>query len=98
MGAVFNSIAARAARDTAMDRVDQAAAPAWKTFVAQLIVEVARTHTEFTTDDVERLRLQRHGPTTHERRALGPLMRAAAEARRLRIDRNRSHIGAGQQP
>jgi hypothetical protein len=80
MVSVFDPVAAKAARDDAMYRVDRAASAAWKAYVTELIVEIARTMTEFTTDDVEMLRLRRRGPSTHEPRALGPLMRAAARA------------------
>ena len=45
-----------------------------------LVVEIARRQEYLFTDDVERLRRIRNGPTTHEQRALGPLMKAAEKA------------------
>lgn len=65
---------AKKARDAAMAQVDQNASTAWKAFVYECIAIIARQKQIFTTDDVERLRKERGGPTTHEPRALGPLM------------------------
>jgi hypothetical protein len=65
-------------KEEGMERARRAAAPAWRTWFAQAIVEVAKKKPFFTTDDVERLRIHRAGPTTHEYRAIGPLMLEAA--------------------
>lgn len=78
---LFSAAAARTARDEAMQRVDENANPGWKAFTYELIVEVARSSVEFTTDDVERLRFGRGGgPSTQEPRAMGPLMLKAARS------------------
>lgn len=64
-------------RDRGMGRAYRAANPAWKAFMYECIVVVARRKQYFTTDDVETRRVRIGGPTTHENRALGPLMRQA---------------------
>lgn len=58
-----------------MHRVASAANPEWWQFMAEATVEVARRKPFFFTDDIERLRLERNGPSTHENRAIGPLMK-----------------------
>jgi hypothetical protein len=77
---LFDPDAADDARDEAMDCVEEGADPEWHAFVSALIVEVARSHAEFTTDEIERLRVMRGGPSTPEPRAMGPLMKNAARA------------------
>ena len=76
---LFDMDASAAARDASMQQAEDAANPEWQAYVSELIVEVARNCAEFTTDEVEWLRLQRGGPSTHEPRAMGPLMIAAAK-------------------
>ena len=41
------------------------------------LVTVARQKPTFFTDDIERVRQAKDGPSTHENRALGPLMKRA---------------------
>lgn len=76
----FDLFAGRAARDAAMQQADENADPDWKAVMSQLICEVARHQPIFSSDDVFRLKAARGGPTTHEPRAFGPLMIAAAKA------------------
>jgi len=63
-----------------MARAARNADPEWAAYFAALIIEVARRKQYFYTDDVEQLRRERGGPETHEQRAIGPMMRAAADA------------------
>ena len=75
---VFDAEGGAVDRDAAIAQADEVADPAWKAFMYAGIVEVARKKPFFITDDVERLRIVRQGPRTHENRALGPLMLQAA--------------------
>ena len=71
---------AREDRDEAIARAEKHANPAWATAVMEIIKEVAQTQEYFSTDDVERLRITRQKPSTHEKRAMGPIMRNAWKA------------------
>jgi len=62
---------ARAARDEAMDRVNENADPEWKDLATTTVLRVAVAYAEFTTDDVWEV-LGDEKP--HEPRALGPIM------------------------
>jgi len=75
---IFDAARARGERDVAMERVNANADADWKRFVTALVVEIAKKYSEFTTDDVERLRIARGGPSTPEGRAYGPIMLEAA--------------------
>ncbi len=66
-----------AARDAAIDRVDENADEAWKKAAAVIVERLCRTRGEFTTDDVWKL-LADSGRGTHEPRAMGAVMRTAA--------------------
>lgn len=63
-------------RDEGMARVESHADPDWKAAAAATVEQVARTHREFTSDDVWEAGL----PKVAESRALGPVMSAAARA------------------
>jgi hypothetical protein len=62
-----------------MDRAWRGADPEWIRVMLICALEVARRKPFFTSDDLERWRLE-HYPnhTTHEHRAMGPIMREAA--------------------
>lgn len=60
-----------------MARAERAADPEWKKAAFNCVVAVCRKKERFTTDDVMDL-LDQTGETTHELRAMGPIMRAAA--------------------
>ena len=68
--------AARAARDEAMERVEEAAPDEWKARAWKVLKRVAATHATFTTDDLVEL----GAGSPPEPRAYGPLMRAAVKA------------------
>lgn len=82
----FELFKARAAKEEAMRRVDDHADPDWRPFMMGIITETARTKRRFSTDDVLKLARERHGPETHELRALGPLMASAARCQLIRKD------------
>lgn len=65
------------ARRRGMRNAAQAADPVWWAYMLALVLEVAKRKPYLFTDDIERLRSERGGPTTHENRAIGPLMIAA---------------------
>ncbi|HEX4573417.1 MAG TPA: hypothetical protein VH184_23480 [Dongiaceae bacterium] len=66
-----------AGKQDGMARAEAGANPEWQAYMMALIVEVARLMPAFTTDILERKRLERGGPSTHEPRAYGPLMSEA---------------------
>jgi hypothetical protein len=57
-----------------MDRALEAADEDWAAFMFRAVVNVAKRKEFFYGDDLERYRQQHNGPSTHENRALGPLM------------------------
>lgn len=67
---------AQEARDEAITRVEENAAPDWKTFARIAVKLCAAQHETFTTDDV--LRYMPSGVETHEPRAWGAIMRNMA--------------------
>jgi hypothetical protein len=69
---------ARAARDAALDQVDEHADQLYKDAAALAIATLARERAEFTADDVRETIPE--GVTTHDTRALGPIFLAAARA------------------
>jgi hypothetical protein len=71
---VFDPVAGEIDRDDSIARAWRAANPDWRAWMYERIVEVARKKPYFITDDMERLRTLRQGPSTHENRAIGPLM------------------------
>jgi hypothetical protein len=64
------------ARDEAMERADRHANQEWRRVAALAIRRVAALGVPFTADEVWAV-LERTGFSTHDRRALGPLMKAA---------------------
>lgn len=79
-------------RDVALARVDGAADPLWRAAADRIIRELAASGVEFTTDDVWS-RLDRTGTATHEPRALGALLKAAAQRGIVRAtDRYRNSV------
>jgi hypothetical protein len=68
--------AARSARDEAMARVEEHADVDWKVAARRAVLDAARVLPRLTSDDVmDRI----SGVSTHELRALGPIMLAAAK-------------------
>lgn len=71
----FDRAAGRAGKRDGMERASRHADPHWWRCMLECGRAVAQAKSCFNTDDLERLRLQRfHNVTTHEHRALGPLM------------------------
>jgi hypothetical protein len=76
---LLDYIEAAKARDEAIHRVDEHAAPDWKVAAYEAVVQTATELQQFTADDVfDRLNTE---ATTHDRRALGPVVIRAARAR-----------------
>lgn len=71
------ALAALAARDESMARVEQHADDVWKREALAAVVRVARERGRFTTDDVWQA-LDGVEAGTHEPRAMGAVMRQAA--------------------
>lgn len=70
-----------AARDEAMRRVEDNADVDWAAYMERCIARIAKTMPLFTSDDVFELAASNNNaPTTHEPRALGPLMVRAAKS------------------
>ena len=72
---------AKAAKQAAMEQVADNANPRWKLFMTQLAVQQLTIKQRITTDDLRDAYLMSDvvdKPTTHEWRALGPLMRGLA--------------------
>ena len=76
---LFDLAAAKAARDAAMEQVDENADDDWKEVAFSVVIEVARVKAEFTVDDVQE-QLANLAVSTHEGRAMGPvILRAVRE-------------------
>lgn len=73
-----------AARDEALERVDQNADQEWKTAAREEIEFAAGLGSEFTSEDISTRIEFMFGVETHDRRALGPLFQAAAKAGKIR--------------
>ena len=74
---LFDRAKAIEARDRAIAQVDEHANSDWKAKAADVVARVARSQGHLTTDDVW-ARLIHVDAETHEPRALGAIMRAAA--------------------
>ncbi len=76
----FNKRRANQLREEALEQVDAAAYEQWKQKARDCIHYCASTMAEFTTDECVAL-MENHYPTltTHEPKAWGPLMTAAAK-------------------
>lgn len=77
---VDDPVGGKIAKQIGMERALRAANPLWWQFMMEVARETARAKPFFFTDDLERIRQERQGPTTHENRAIGPLMIAAKNA------------------
>lgn len=64
---------AKAERDAALEQVDDNADNRWKLEAERIVINLARTGRHFTSDDVMDA-LDRLDVTTHDTRALGPVM------------------------
>lgn len=72
----------RQARDASIAQVDEHAAKAWRAAALQAVRYLCATEAEFTTDDVWDYMHRMHPALlTHEPRAMGAVMQAAARAR-----------------
>lgn len=67
-----------AAKQEGMARAEAHAAPGWADSMYALVVEVAKSSAQFTSDDVFDLADARGVPMTHDGRAFGPVMMRAA--------------------
>lgn len=75
---VFDPQGGSAARDEGIDRADRHADPVWKAWWEDAVRRIAEQQQYFSTDDVERLKLMEQVThTTHEKRAIGGIMRRA---------------------
>lgn len=74
----FSFIAAAAARDEAIDRVEANAADHWKAAAEFAALEVARRGKPFTTDEVWRALVLQGVGQPHEPRAMGAIFRKLA--------------------
>ena len=76
----FDPSAGKAGKRDGMDRAELHADPEWKRIMLICVLEVAKRKPFFSTDDLERWRLVYFpNHTTHEHRAIGPIMREAAK-------------------
>jgi predicted xylose isomerase-like sugar epimerase len=73
----FNFEEGKRRRDEAMGRADDHANNEWKVLASMAVFLLAGGMETFTTDDVWRLMATRPEVTTHEPRALGPVMTKA---------------------
>lgn len=69
---------AKRAKDEGMSRVEAHATAGWSELMFGLVVEVAKSKTQFTSDDVFDLAETRMPISTHDLRAFGPVMMKAA--------------------
>lgn len=72
---LFDAPQAKAARDEAIDRVEQNAAETFKAAAERAILHVARSRNLLTTDDVWKLLHQWETTPPREARAMGAVMR-----------------------
>ena len=63
-----------------MQHAEEGADDEWHAFMLAAVREIASRQEYFASDDVERLRVERNGPATHEKRAFGPLIMNAKRA------------------
>jgi hypothetical protein len=73
--AKFDPVRGTLAREDAIERVARGCNPDWWVYMLNVGVEVFRSKPFAFTDDMERIRQNRQGPSTPENRAYGPLMR-----------------------
>lgn len=71
---------AKQAKAEGMSRAERNAHEEWVVFMYNVIRETARRHKQYSVDEViERYKLYDNAPTTHNWKALGPVMRRAAK-------------------
>jgi hypothetical protein len=73
----FNRDRSEAAKLGGMARAEDGADDDWWACTLACVREIARRQEFFTSDDVERLRIEIGGPETPEKRAYGPLIMKA---------------------
>lgn len=87
---------AMAAADEAIKRVDDNADEGWKRAAERVVWEWSQSSSHFTTDDVMDS-LEGLGVTTHDNRALGPVMRRMIRSKTIHevgMTRSRRRHGA----
>ena len=79
---LFDSDAAKTAKQDGMGQVAANADERWKLAMEAALIATARRLSQFTADDVfiTLYRSNPYPPETHDRRALGPIMLAAAKS------------------
>jgi hypothetical protein len=79
--AAAREAASKAAKKEAMDRVEANADPAWQRLLLKLVYLTCESRRRFTADQPALLyeRMPEPKPTTHEKRAMGSVMRRAAK-------------------
>jgi hypothetical protein len=97
---LFDLGAARAARDEAIERVDEHADPAWKEAAYAVVCAIVVEAPEFTTDRVWYELERQCVPGPREPRALGPVMQRARRAGLVvntgRMQQSRSVVNHGR--
>lgn len=81
---VYDPVAASSAKEYAMRQVKEHADQDWKTEAARIVRYLAETREEFTTDAVWFLLDGFTDVSTHEPRAMGPIMSNAARHHLIR--------------
>lgn len=77
METTINATLGQIGKKDGMDRAERAADPAWWAATMQALIDVAREKQYFHSDDIVLRRRERGAVSTHEPRAMGPLMRQA---------------------
>lgn len=75
---LFDYDKARRAKEDGMSRVEANATAGWSELMFGLVIEVAKSQSRFTSDDVFNLAETRMPISTHDLRAFGPVMMKAA--------------------
>lgn len=76
---VYDPVAAAQAKEYSMQQVKEHADMDWRIEASKIVRHLARTREKFTTDAVWYLLEQFTDVSTHEPRAMGPIMLAAAK-------------------
>lgn len=74
----FDPLVGAAGKTSGMARAARSCNPVWWQYMLELGQEIALRKPFLSADDLEFERYRRQGPTTHENRAMGPLMKYAA--------------------
>jgi hypothetical protein len=80
MGDLFDKDAARVARDASMDLIESNTSQAWHDAMMAITIQVAEIREFFTSDAVFYVASKRNMPFIHDRRAYGPIIKAAQKA------------------